>query len=94
MNRSELVDKITEQANKSGSNLKKAHVELLLTETLSIIKSTVKKQDITLIGFGTFTKTKRKARKGRNPQTGKEINIPARTVPKFKAAKDFKEAVR
>lgn len=89
MNRAELVEKISETVE-----LSKAQIEEVITETLSLIKTTVKKQDVTLVGFGTFSKTKRKARIGRNPQTGKEIKIPARTVPKFKAGKDFKETVR
>jgi DNA-binding protein HU-beta len=92
MNKSELIDKIAQ--NKELSELKKNQIEAILNETLSIIKNTVKKQDVTLIGFGTFSKSKRKARMGRNPQTGKEIKIAARTVPKFKAGKDFKESVR
>lgn len=92
MNKSELIDKIAD--NKNLSDLKKSQIELVLNETLSIIKNTVKKDDVTLIGFGTFSKTKRKARMGRNPQTGKEIKIAARTVPKFKAGKDFKDTVR
>ncbi len=89
MNKSELVEKIAE-----ATQLRKSQVEEALNETLSLIKSSVKKQDVTLIGFGTFTKSKRKARMGRNPQTGKEIKIPARTVPRFKAGKDFKDTVR
>ena len=92
MNKSELVQKISE--HKEIGELKKSQIELVLNETLSVIKATVKKQDVTLIGFGTFTKSKRKARMGRNPQTGKEIKISARTVPKFKAGKDFKDTVR
>jgi DNA-binding protein HU-beta len=89
VNKSELVEKIAE-----ATQLRKSQVEEALNETLSLIKSSVKKQDVTLIGFGTFTKSKRKARMGRNPQTGKEIKIPARTVPRFKAGKDFKDTVR
>lgn len=92
MNKSELIEKIAE--NKDLSALKKSQIETILNETLSIIKTSVKKDDVTLVGFGTFSKTKRKARLGRNPQTGKEIKIPARTVPKFKAGKDFKDLVR
>lgn len=92
MNKSELVEKIAE--NKALSEIKKSQIEMILNETLSVIKNTVKKDDVTLIGFGTFTKSKRKARIGRNPQTGKEIKIPARTVPRFKAGKDFKDTVR
>jgi DNA-binding protein HU-beta len=92
MNKSQLIEKLAE--HKELSELPKSKIELMLNETLSIIKKTVKKDDVTLIGFGTFTRSKRKARMGRNPQTGKEIKIAARTVPKFKAGKDFKETVR
>ena len=92
MNKSELIEKIAE--NKELSELKKSQIELMLNETLTIIKKSVKKQDVTLIGFGTFSKTKRKARMGRNPQTGKELKIPATTVPKFKAGREFKDLVR
>ena len=92
MNKSELVTKIHE--NIKAGDFTKTQIESVLNETLSIIKKAVKKDNVTLIGFGTFSSTKRKARKGRNPQTGKEIKIPARTVPKFKAGKDFKDAVR
>lgn len=47
-----------------------------------------------LVGFGTFSVVKRKARKGRNPRTGEEIRIPSRKVPKFVAGKALKDAVR
>ena len=57
---------------------------------MDIIKKTLKKGDkVGLVGFGTFQVGKRKARKGRNPQTGKEINIAAKKVVKFKAGKEF-----
>ncbi len=92
MNKSELVEKLA--AHKNHSELKKCEIESILNETLSVIKNAVKKQDVTLVGFGTFTKSKRKARMGRNPQTGKVIKIAARTVPRFKAGKDFKARVR
>ena len=92
MNKSELVAKVSEQLG--AENHTKAQIELVLNETLAMIKKTVKKDEVTLVGFGTFSKTKRKARMGRNPQTGKEIKIPARTVPKFKAGKDFKDSLR
>jgi DNA-binding protein HU-beta len=59
-----------------------------------IIKTLKKKEGkITLVGFGTFSKGRRKARKGRNPQTGAEIKIKASTVVKFKAGKKLKAAV-
>ena len=59
----------------------------------SITKSLKKKQAVTLVGFGTFKVDKRKARKGRNPQTGEAIKIKARNVPKFVAGKGLKDAV-
>ena len=92
MNKSELIAKVAE--HKELSDLKKSQIEAVLNQVLSVIKTTVKKDDVTLVGFGTFSKSKRKARIGRNPQTGKEIKIPARTVPRFKAGKGFKESVR
>ena len=59
------------------------------------IKKTLKKRDkIFLSGFGTFSIVKRKARKGRNPKTGEAIKIAAKFLPKFKPAKEFKEAVK
>jgi len=61
----------------------------------SIIKKTLKKREAIFIsGFGTFTTVKRKARKGRNPKTGEAVKIAAKVMPKFKAAKALKEAVR
>ena len=62
---------------------------------MDTIEKTVKKGDkVTLVGFGTFEPRKRAARTGRNPQTGKEIKIGARTVPVFSAGKKFKEALK
>ena len=66
-------------------------VEIFLT----LIKKTLKKrEEIFISGFGTFSVVKRKARIGRNPKTGEAIRIAAKVMPKFKAAKAFKEAVR
>ena len=67
-------------------------------EVLSALVETVQKtvskgKKVTLVGFGTFEPRKRAARNGRNPQTGKEIKIPAKTVPVFSAGKKFKEVV-
>lgn len=89
MNKSQLIDEIAEAAS-----ITKADAETCLNAALDAIKKAVKKgDDVTLIGFGTFTKTKRKARMGRNPQTGKEIKIPAMNLPKFRPGKEFKNAV-
>jgi len=90
MNKTELVDAIAK-----NTNLAKINVEEILNVAIDTIKKSVKKgDDVTLVGFGTFTKSKRKARTGRNPQTGKEIKIPATTVPRFRPGKEFKDAVR
>lgn len=59
----------------------------------SITKALKKGDDVTLVGFGTFKVVKRKARKGRNPQTGAEIKISASKAPKFTAGKGLKDAV-
>jgi DNA-binding protein HU-beta len=62
---------------------------------LDHIKKAVKKgDDVKLVGFGTFTKAKRKARTGRNPQTGKAIKIPAAWVPKFRPGAEFKTLLK
>ena len=84
MNKAQLIEAVAKSAN-----LTKVDAELVLNTALDTIKKSVKKgEDVTLIGFGTFTKSKRKARTGRNPQTGKEIKIPAMTVPKFRPGRD------
>jgi DNA-binding protein HU-beta len=62
---------------------------------LGVIKKTLKKRDkIFISGFGTFSIVKRKARIGRNPKTGEAIKIAAKFTPKFKPAREFKEAVK
>jgi DNA-binding protein HU-beta len=90
MNKTQLIDVIAKH-----TQLTKTSVEDVLNTTLETIKKSVKKgDDVTLVGFGTFTRSKRKARSGINPQTGKEIKIPAMTVPRFRPGKEFKESVR
>jgi DNA-binding protein HU-beta len=90
MTKAELIDKIS-----SGVKISKVDAAKALDSTLNSIKGALKKgQKITLVGFGTFSVVKRKARKGRNPQTGAAISIPARKIPKFRAGKTFKEAVK
>ena len=89
MNKSQLIEALAE-----STNLTKSDAENCLNTMMDTIKKAVKKgDDVTLIGFGTFTKAKRKARMGRNPQTGKEIKIPAMNVPKFRPGSDFKAFV-
>lgn len=90
MNKAQLIETVAKSAKST-----KIDAEMIINATIDAIKKSVKKgDDVTLIGFGTFTKSKRKARIGRNPQTGKEIKIPAMTVPKFRAGREFKNAVR
>ena len=89
MNKAELIERVSKD-----TNLTKTDVENALNSITRWIKDCVKKNDeVKLIGFGTFTKTKRKARTGRNPQTGAEIKIPATNVPRFKPGKEFKDLV-
>ncbi len=91
MNKSELIEKM---ATKSG--LTKADSGRALdafTETVTAELST-KDGSVALVGFGTFKTSNRSARKGRNPQTGAAIDIPAATVPKFSAGKALKDAVK
>ncbi len=59
----------------------------------AITKSLKKKQEVRLVGFGTFSTSRRKAGKGRNPRTGEEIKIPATTTVRFKAGKGLKDSV-
>jgi DNA-binding protein HU-beta len=90
VNKQELVDKV---AKKTG--ILKKDVQAVINMTVETVVDSVKKGDkVTLVGFGTFSSAKRKARKGRNPQTGKEIVIPARKSPKFAAGKAFKDKVK
>lgn len=90
MTKAELIDKIA-----SGAGLSKADALRALDTTLDAIKATLKKgQKVTLVGFGTFSVSKRKARKGRNPKTGQAIHIPASRTPKFSAGKALKDAVK
>lgn len=89
MNKADLVASI---AKKSGLT-KKASEEALEAIIYSVKQALTKEEKIQLIGFGTFEVRERAARKGRNPQTGKEINIPAAKVPAFRAGKGLKDAV-
>ncbi len=90
MNKAELVNKV---ASKTG--LTKKDSEKALNATVESISQALSKNDkVQLVGFGTFEVRKRAARKGRNPSTGKEINIPASKVPAFKPGKALKEKVK
>ena len=89
MNKAELIDAIA-----SSAKLSKADAGRALDATVESIHKALKKGDrIGLVGFGSFSVTKRAARIGRNPQTGKEIKIAAKKVVKFKAGSDLSGSV-
>ena len=89
MNKAELVVALS---TKTGASKKAS--EASLNALVEIISTTLKKGDkVQLVGFGTFETRKRAARKGRNPQTGAEIKIPASKSPVFKAGKALKDTV-
>ena len=89
MNKGELIEALA-----AKSELSKAAAGRTLDALVEIITATVaKKEDVQLIGFGTFYVGERAARTGRNPQTGKPISIAAAKIPGFKAGKALKDAV-
>ena len=89
MNKTDLINSI---AAKSGLNKKNS--EAALNALISSVEESLKKgEKVVLVGFGTFEVRKRAARKGRNPQTKKEITIPASKAPVFKAGKVLKDKV-
>jgi len=89
MNKADLVAEVAKVVSS-----KKMAEEAVTTVFDTITKSLKKGQPVTLVGFGTYSVSKRKARMGRNPQTGKEIKIPAKKVPKFSPGKALKDAVK
>ena len=89
MNKEELVQEVAKKTKVSQKQVD----ETLAAIVETIVKTVAKGKKVTLIGFGTFEPRKRAARTGRNPQTGKELKIPAKTVPAFSAGKKFKELV-
>ena len=90
MTKADLIEKMA-----AASECTKACAGKALEGAIEAITKAVKKGDrVALVGFGTFSVSKRKARTGRNPQTGAAIKIPARKVPKFSAGKAFKDAVK
>lgn len=89
MNKEELVQEVAKKTKYPQKQVKET-----LDELITQVQKTVSKgKKVTLVGFGTFEARKRAARIGRNPQTGKELKIPAKKVPAFSAGKKFKELV-
>ena len=88
MTKQDIVETIAKK-----SKLPKSEVAEVLNTALDVITQNIKK-GVVLTGFGTFLISKRKARIGRNPKTGETIKIPAMSVPRFKAGRTLKDAVR
>jgi DNA-binding protein HU-beta len=90
MTKAELIEKMAKDADVS-----KAVAEKALNSFIDGVKKSLKKGNkVTLVGFGTFSVSNRKARKGRNPRTGEVIKIKASKAPKFTSGKAFKEAIK
>lgn len=89
MNKKELVESIA-----GAADISKAAAEKALNGAIQAIEDALKKGDkVTLVGFGTFSVSKREARSGRNPQSGKTIKIPAKNVAKFKAGSKLSDSI-
>lgn len=90
MTKAQFIENVSKKVK-----LSKAQTGKILEAMFGEIQGLMKKGDsIALTGFGTFYVTKRKARKGRNPRTGAAMNIPASSVPRFRAGKHLKAAVK
>lgn len=90
MTKAEIIQKMADDAG-----ITKVAAQTCLESFIAGVTQALKKKDgkVTLVGFGTFLKSRRKARKGRNPQTGEEIKIKAGNVVKFKAGQKLKAAI-
>jgi DNA-binding protein HU-beta len=90
MNKAELVDAIAKEAK-----ISKAQAQEAVDSFVKNVQGVLKKGDrLTLVGFGTFSTSKREARTGRNPQTGKPIKIPAKKIARFTPGKSLKDAIQ
>jgi len=90
MTKAELIEKIAAKAkiSKKAANVA---INTFVSATTNALK---RGERVALVGFGTFSVAKRKARTARNPRTGETINVPARRAPKFKAGRELKKAIR
>jgi len=90
VNKAELIEEVAGQTGLT----KRAGREAVDTATSVITDALARRDKVTLVGFGTFQVMERKARKGRNPQTGEEIQIPGKKVAKFKPGRALREKVK
>lgn len=89
MNKAQLIELVAENTKTT-----KSKSEQILDATLKAIQEALSKgDDVKLVGFGTFSRTTRKSREGRNPKTGATVKIPSAHVPRFKPGKDLKDAL-
>jgi DNA-binding protein HU-beta len=90
MNKADIVEQMAQDAG-----ISKTDAQTCLQSLMGCVTKSLKKKNgkVTLVGFGTFQKTRRKARKGRNPQTGEQIKIKARNVVKFRAGTKLKASI-
>ncbi|MCK5072360.1 MAG: HU family DNA-binding protein [Bacteriovoracaceae bacterium] len=92
MNRKELIEAIIK--DKHLNHITKKDADYFVSTLLETVKKAVKKgDDVSLVGFGTFSRVRRKARLGVNPATGEKIKIKAKTLPKFRPGKAFKDVM-
>ena len=89
MNKNELVAKVADQSGLSKKDAEKALAAVIDTITAALVAG----DKVQLVGFGTFETKQREARTGRNPRSGETIEIPAASLPAFKAGKSLKDAV-
>jgi DNA-binding protein HU-beta len=90
MTKAELIEKIAAKAK-----ISKKAANIALNTFVDSVTVALKRGDrVALVGFGTFSVAKRKARIARNPRTGESINVPARKAPKFKAGRELKKAIK
>jgi len=90
MNKQALAEKVQEVLG--GTKVESENVVATILDT--IVETVSKGEEVSLAGFGSFVPQARNARTARNPRTGESIDVPATTVPKFKAAKAFKDSVK
>lgn len=93
MNKSELVDKVAEKAEMSRAAAARAVDAIFDTASGAVSEAVHRAGELNIPGFGKFTRKTRAARKGRNPRTGEEIDIPERTTVAFSAGRNLREGV-
>lgn len=95
MTKAQFAARLAEKLSGRDKAMSKAEAGRIVDEFTGLVTATLKKGDrVRFPGFGSFRVSKRKARIARNPQTGEPVRVPARTVPRFSAAKELKAAVK